>query len=163
MEPLKDLNAALRYVEDNLREEINFQDISRIAQMWESLDERNIQQLKVLSNLEPGGLIQASINFDEGRMEEKGCLDHYIGIATTQGCPEVFAELKVQTGTWAVFTSVGPFPDTLQTTWGRIYAEWLPSSKYEVVPGPEILWTDTKDTASPDFHSEIWLPVRKRA
>ena len=110
MEPLKDLNAALRYVEDNLREEINFQDISRIAQMWESLDERNIQQLKVLSNLEPGGLIQASINFDEGRMEEKGCLDHYIGIATTQGCPEVFAELKVQTGIGQYLLALVPFP-----------------------------------------------------
>ncbi len=44
--------------------------------------------LKSLSNIEPAGIISASTNFSEGRMEEKGELDHYIGVTTTKDCPE---------------------------------------------------------------------------
>lgn len=43
-----------------------------IAAMWKTLNEETIHQLKELSNVEPMGLIQASTNFSEGRMEEKG-------------------------------------------------------------------------------------------
>lgn len=134
-----------------------------IAQMWESLDMDMIRELKELSDQEPSGLIQASVNFDEGRMEEKGGLDHYIGVATVRECPAYFTELEVEASTWAVFTNSGPFPETLQTTWGRIYSEWLPTASYEVVPGPEILWTELRDTNAPDFKSEIWIPVKKKS
>jgi AraC family transcriptional regulator len=57
---------------------------------------------------------------------------------------------------------VGPFPETLQNTWGRIYAEWFPSSGYEAAEGPEILWNAAKDVSSPTFTSEIWIPVAKK-
>lgn len=29
--------------------------------------------------------------------------------------------------------------------WGRIYSEWFPSSGYEAVEGPGILWNGSKD------------------
>ncbi|TFJ89530.1 AraC family transcriptional regulator, partial [Lentibacillus salicampi] len=93
-----------------------------IASMWESLDGEAIKKLKKLSNVEPVGLLSASVNFSEGRMEEKGELDHYIGVATTNECPNNFTQLDVPALTWAVFESVGPFPETLQDIWGRIYA-----------------------------------------
>lgn len=133
-----------------------------IAQMWQSLDEAKIQQLKALSNMEPAGLISASVNFSEGRMEEKGELDHYIGAATTKECPDNLACLEVPATTWAVFEAVGPFPETLQDVWGRIYSEWFPSSSYEQVKGPEILWNESKEVLSPTFRSEIWIPVMKK-
>ena len=59
-----------------------------IASMWKSLDSKTINNIKNLSNVEPMGLISASTNFSEGRMEEKGELDHYIGVATTKDCPD---------------------------------------------------------------------------
>lgn len=133
-----------------------------IASMWESLDVEAIKKLKKLSNVEPVGLLSASVNFSEGRMEEKGELDHYIGVATTNECPDNFSQLDVPALTWAVFESVGPFPETLQDIWGRIYAEWFPSSNYEQVEGPEILWNENKDTSSPKFKSEIWMPIREK-
>jgi AraC family transcriptional regulator len=133
-----------------------------IASMWESLDAGLISRLKKLSNVRPPGLLSASANFSEGRMEEKGELDHYIGVATTGHCPDDLARLEVPPSTWAVFLSVGPFPDTLQDTWGRIYSEWFPSAGYEQAEGPEILWNENKDVASPVFKSEIWIPVKKR-
>ncbi|MEV5109662.1 AraC family transcriptional regulator [Bacillus sp. LBA3-1-1.1] len=133
-----------------------------IASMWKSLDPGAIQTLKSLSNIEPTGIISASTNFSEGRMEEKGELDHYIGVATTKTCPKQFKQLEVAASTWAIFEAIGPFPDALQNVWGRIYSEWFPSSNYELAEGPEILWNEQKDISSPNFRSEIWVPVLKK-
>jgi AraC family transcriptional regulator len=133
-----------------------------IAAMWQSLNEEIINKLKALSNVQPLGLLSASVNFSEGRMEEKGELDHYIGVAATKECPENLTQLEVPASTWAVFEAVGPFPDTLQNVWGRIYSEWFPSSNYEQAEGPEILWNENKDVTSPKFRSEIWIPVLKK-
>ncbi|MBW7473888.1 AraC family transcriptional regulator [Paenibacillus oenotherae] len=135
-----------------------------ITAMWQSLNQEIITNLKGLSNVEPSGLISASVNFSDNRMDGdgKGELDHYIGAATTEPCPDQFTALEVPALTWAVFESVGPFPETLQNIWGRIYSEWFPSSSYELVEGPEILWNANKDMASPTFRSEIWIPVLKK-
>lgn len=133
-----------------------------IIEMWKSLTMEKIDQLKKLSNVEPKGMIQVSTNFSEGRMEEKGELDQYIGVATTQECPEDFAKLEVPALTWAVFESTGPFPNTLQETWGRIYSEWLPTSNYQVIEGPEMLSIKTKELTSPSVKSEIWIPILKK-
>ncbi|SKC79942.1 AraC family transcriptional regulator [Maledivibacter halophilus] len=133
-----------------------------ITKMWKSLGDERISKLKELSNVEPLGLIQASTNFSEGRMEEKGGLDHYIGVATTSDCRDNLIQLKVSASTWAIFESVGSFPDTLQNVWGRIYSEWFPTSNYEQTEGPEILWNENHDTTSPTFRSEIWIPVVKK-
>jgi len=133
-----------------------------IAKMTELLTPEVIKKLKALSNVEPTGIISASANFSEGRMEEKGELDHYIGVATSSDETAEFDVLKVEDSTWAVFESIGPFPETLQNVWGRIYSEWFPSSGYEAVPGPEILWNESQDTKNPKYRSEIWIPVKKK-
>lgn len=133
-----------------------------IAAMWESLDGETINNLKRISNIEPMGLLSASTNFSEGRMEEKGELDHYIGVATTKECSDNLTQLKVAASTWAVFEAIGSFPDALQDVWGRIYSEWFPSSNYEQIEGPEILWNENKDITSPNFKSEIWIPILKK-
>ncbi|WP_153127409.1 AraC family transcriptional regulator [Peribacillus tepidiphilus] len=133
-----------------------------ITAMWKTLNMEKINKLKELSNVEPLGLIQASTNFSEGRMEEKGELDHYIGVATTKECPDELTQLEVPASTWAVFEAIGPFPDTLQDVWGRIYSEWFPTSNYEQIEGPEILWIGSKDLTSPTVKCEIWIPVLKK-
>ena len=53
-----------------------------IAKMSMLLTPEIIAELKGLSNIEPSGIISASANFSEDRMDEKGELDHYIGVAT---------------------------------------------------------------------------------
>lgn len=133
-----------------------------IASMLGSLNDEAINNLKKLSNVSPMGMLSASTNFSEGRMEEKGELDHYIGVATTMECPDHLARLEVSASLWAVFEAVGPFPSTLQDVWGRIYSEWFPSSNYELSIGPEILWNENKDITSPTYKSEIWIPVLKK-
>jgi AraC family transcriptional regulator len=133
-----------------------------IAAMYQRLTPELIETIKGLSNVKPLGIISASAHFSEERMEGKGELDHYIGAVTTQEAPEGLSQLEVPASTWAVFTSVGPFPGTLQDVWGRIYSEWFPSSDYELSEGPEILWNEDKDTTSLQYKSEIWIPIQKR-
>ncbi len=132
-----------------------------IAEMYKLLTPEIIMKLKSISNVEPLGMISASTNFSEGRMEEKGELDHYIGVATCDENIEGFEILEVENNTWAVFESVGKFPETLQNIWGRIYSEWFPSSGYEAVNAPEIVWHESPDTTNPNYRSEIWIPIRK--
>lgn len=133
-----------------------------IVKMTKLLTPEVIKQLKAISNVEPTGIVSASAYFSEGRMEEKGELDHYIGVATSNNETVDFDVLKIDASAWAVFEAIGSFPETLQNVWGRIYSEWFPSSGYEVVEGPEILWNESPDTGNPKYRSEIWIPVKKK-
>ncbi|WP_458124677.1 AraC family transcriptional regulator [Paenibacillus sp. Z3-2] len=154
---------AFRIVGISKRVPIVFNGVNpEIAAMYQRLTPELIDTIKGLSNIQPLGLISASAHFSEGRMEEKGELDHYIGAATKKAVPEGLVQLEVPASTWAVFTAVGPFPSTLQEVWGRIYAEWFPSSDYELSEGPEMLWNEHKDVTLPQYRSEIWIPIRKR-
>lgn len=134
-----------------------------VAAMWKNLSGDTIKKLKSLSNTEPKGLIQTSTNFDKGRMEEKGGLDHYIGVATKDDNKnDKFTKLSVPTTTWAVFEMEDSTTENIQSTWGRIYSEWFPESHYELSEGPEILWNEQMDNSSTDQKSEIWIPVVKK-
>ncbi|GGD72598.1 AraC family transcriptional regulator [Paenibacillus nasutitermitis] len=117
-------------------------------------------KLKSLANVEPLGGYSASFNISERENEEKAELDHLIGVATTKKDLLGLASLDVAASAWAIFTVLGN-PTNIQEVWGRIYAEWFPSSNYQVVEGPEILFTD-RDTKSPDNKSEIWIPVENK-
>lgn len=128
--------------------------------MWQSLTMEDIQELKALCNIEPAGILCVSANFEE-RAVEGTELDQYIGVATTRIAPKRFSVLPVEASTWAVFTAIGQFPAALQDTWAKIYAEWFPSSGYELSDGPEILWNESRDTSLPNYKSEIWIPVKK--
>jgi AraC family transcriptional regulator len=132
-----------------------------ITALGQRLNGEMISELKAISNVEPRGIISASTNFSEGRMEEKGELDYYIGVATTHECLENMDQLQVSPSTWAVFEIVGSASDA-QNTWGRIFSEWFPSSNYELAEGPEIFWYESKDITSPNLKSEIWIPVSKK-
>ncbi len=155
--------AAFRVIGIKKRIPLVFKGINpAIASMWKGLTENTLNDLLKLSNVQPFGLINASANFSQGRMEERAEFDHYIGVATTGFCPDHFSILEVAPSTWAVFEAIGPFPDTLQDVWGRIYSEWFPSSSYEQIEGPEILWNEKKDTTLPMYKSEIWIPVSKK-
>ncbi|GGH80553.1 AraC family transcriptional regulator [Pullulanibacillus pueri] len=129
-----------------------------ITAMGERLNAQLISELKEISNVEPIGLLSASTNFSESRMEEKGELDYYIGVATTKEVPKHLAKLEVAPSTWAIFEVIGSSSDA-QEMWGRVFSEWFPSSNYELAEGPELYWyEDNKGTPS-HFKNQIWIPV----
>ncbi len=126
----------------------------------QKLTPETISELKSLCNTEPSGILNVSANFSERTIEGTE-LDQFIGIATTKRAPDQYDTLDIETSVWAVFEVIGVFPDSVQETWAKIYAEWFPTSGYELTGGPEILWNESPDTTKADYKSEIWIPVRK--
>ncbi|OXM17093.1 GyrI-like domain-containing protein [Paenibacillus herberti] len=49
-----------------------------------------------------------------------------------------FVERKVPASSWAVFTAVGPLPESIQSVTRRIFSEWFPSTGYQHACGPEL-------------------------
>jgi len=77
--------------------------------------------------------------------------------------PKGFVERTVPAGTWAEFAVVGAMPEAIQQTWRKIYTEWLPNSRYEIIPGYDFEVYEEGDTHSPTYKSAIWVPVRLKA
>lgn len=130
----------------------------QMKELTDKLTPDIILELKGMSNVEPNGILSVSANFSQ-RIAQGSELDQYIGAATTMSVPDGYDALHVEASTWAVFSTVGAFPNAAQETWAKIYAEWFPSSGYELTGGPEILWNESPDTSKPDYKSEIWVPV----
>ena len=77
--------------------------------------------------------------------------------------PEGFEVWSAPASTWAVFKCVGPMPTAIQDMWEKIHDEWLPTAEYEHASSIIDFELHTHgDTSSPDYVSEIWLPVGKK-
>lgn len=86
---------------------------------------------------------------------------YYIAVATKKPALEGMETYEVPAGTWAVFPCVGPMPDAMQTLQQRIISEWLPASGYEYAVAPDIEVYFPGDQSSPEYRSEVWLPIVK--
>ena len=86
-----------------------------------------------------------------------GCEESLAGVI-----PEGFRFLEIPAHTWAIFPCRGAMPDTLQQLWKRVYSEWLPHADYALLPGCDLELYTAGDTSSPDYYSEIWIPVKKK-
>ena len=67
--------------------------------------------------------------------------------------------------TWAIFDCIGPNPKTLQSVNTRIFKEWLPGNPdYEIDGNATVEWYDciNGEMTDPDYHSAIWIPVKKK-
>ena len=133
---------------------------SQMETLVQKLTPAIIAELKGLCNVAPKGMLSVSANFSE-RTVEGSEADQYIGVATTNAAPNGYDVLEVESSSWAVFSVVGDFPNALQEAWAKIYAEWFPTSGYELTGGPEMLWNESPDTSQKEYRSEIWIPVGK--
>lgn len=133
-----------------------------IIKLIQSITKEQKEKLQSFRNTNVKTVVNASYNFDGGRNEEKGDVDHLVGSITTldREFPN-FDVVEVPAITWAIFTSQGSFPKTMQETWAKIASEWLPSSNYELADVPEISFTgDLSDLEN--VYSEIWIGVKTK-
>ncbi|MFD4033943.1 GyrI-like domain-containing protein [Streptomyces sp. NPDC058637] len=132
-----------------------------IVDFIRGLGQETRQRIEDLSDQEPEGIISVSDDLDESRAEGTE-LDYYYGVVTGAAVPADMDALSVPAGTWAVFESSGPFPQTLQYLWRDVFTQWFPSNPYRSRPGPEILRTRlSQDGAHAD--AELWIPVERTA
>lgn len=130
-----------------------------IMELAQRITPQQRAEMHTFDDVYPHQVVNASFDFQEGRTTEGGEMTHMIGFATLQeNTYEDLEQLSVPAHTWAVFPNEGPFPQTLQETWARIFSEWLPSSGYQVVAAPEISFTQYQGPAEAKY-SEIWLAV----
>lgn len=83
--------------------------------------------------------------------------------------PKGFLVRSIPAFTWAVFSCDGPLPAALEDVNVKIFSEWLPALKeYEFAAGYCVEMYDAPDrypkgTQDEKYHSEIWIPVRKKS
>jgi AraC family transcriptional regulator len=132
---------------------------SVIMELAQSITEEQGAHMHELGDLYPQQVVNASYDFDEERLQEKGKLTQMIGFITSKENPfDDLETVSVPAHTWAVFPNQGAFPQTLQETWANAFAEWLPSSDYELIEAPEISFTKWGEDPV-NVYSEIWLAV----
>lgn len=79
--------------------------------------------------------------------------------------PEGMVLYEFPMSDWAVFDCIGPMPDALQSLNTRVFGEWLPGNPdYEISGCTSVEWYDciNGEKTDPDYHSAIWIPVKKR-
>lgn len=190
MDQLKRLQESIGYIENNLDNAIEIDELARIAAMSKFHYQR---MFHILVNIPVGEYIRhrrltrAAFHVEiaggiemEYRIEEHPeftTVGHEIRTSTYNGenlktIPAFWRDVStdgrlvrrtVPSATWAFFESVGPVVDTIQETWRRVFAEWFPSTNYEHADGPalEVYFTD-QDPSSPDHRCEVWILIRTR-
>jgi len=75
---------------------------------------------------------------------------------------DIFTTKEIPAKTWAVFPVKGAMPNALQEVNSKIWGEWFPNCKeYEMDGNINIEMYFGGDTSSPDYYSEIWIPIKK--
>ena len=80
--------------------------------------------------------------------------------------PEGMVLYEFPRGDWAVFNCIGPNPETMQSVNTRIFREWLPGNPdWELCGSANVEWYDcvNGEMHDPDYHSAIWVPVKRKA
>lgn len=132
-----------------------------IMELAESITPQQRAEMHRLQNIAPHVIVNASYAADADFLKEEGDLTHLIGVRTSlEPDPSLLDKVAVPALTWAVFPNRGPFPQTLQQTMAKIYAEWLATTHYELVAAPTFSFSDLNAASDDDVYSEIWVAVR---
>ena len=76
--------------------------------------------------------------------------------------PEGFRKNTIPARTWVVFECKGAMPKAIQDLWHKIVTEFFPASGYQPTYEMDIEAYTEGNMDSPDYLSEIWVPVIKK-
>lgn len=141
-----------------------------IPRLWDEFREKHLVPL--LSGKAPENDVERAIC--GCKVGELGvCMDdgtesgkfHYMIAGTYRGepVPDGMALCELPAVDWAKFRCVGSMPGALQSVNTKIFNEWLPGNRdYEIAAGLNIEWYSRGDTASPEYESAIWIPIKRK-
>jgi AraC family transcriptional regulator len=73
--------------------------------------------------------------------------------------PDGMISRPVPAAKWAVFEAKGPMPEAIQNVWAAIWSQFFAVEPYADGPGPELEIYPNGDINSPEYISEVWVPV----
>lgn len=121
------------------------------------------QRLKGLGDTEPVGLLQVSADVDPDYAEGSELTYlHGVALDAATEAPEDLDVIEVPEGSWAVFRTSGPYPETLQQTWAATARDWFPSNPWRLRPGPSIVAVLERADDFSTATTELWMPVERQ-
>ncbi|PLS18233.1 AraC family transcriptional regulator [Bacillus sp. M6-12] len=138
----------------------NEQNLKAIPKLWEKLNEDGTSNLLGTMN---NGQIQGVLGVcvDKSRTSAEPVMDYWIAAEYDGDLPAEFSKLEIPPSKWVVFGVHGAMPDAMQRVWKQIYSEWFPSSGFQHAGTPELEVYPKGNAYSPDYYSEIWIPIKK--
>lgn len=125
-----------------------------------SIEPEEHVRLKSLNDTDPRGIL--AVTADQSPDAPEGSMITYLhGVAVTPSAavPDGLDSITVPAGSWAVFASSGPHPETLQRLWAATATDWFPSNPWRLRPGPSVLrYLELTETYA---SCELWLPVER--
>ena len=140
-----------------------------IPKFWDEIRERyanNVWKGNAPANAIEKAIVDNSIGEYGVCVDDVGCGKfRYIvaGIYKGGEVPEGLTVYELPDSDWAIFDCYGPNPKALQDVNTKIFREWMPGNPDFEFPGRvNIEWYGDEDPSSPDYHSAIWIPVKKK-
>lgn len=138
------------------------ENFKRIPAFWEECSRNGLCcQLETLAekaSLTCASLLGVCMDYDHDLKE----LTYFIGVESAKADhPDQLEEREIPASTWAVFESIGPTPDAIQSVIKRIYAEWFPATDFIHTGGPEMEVYLPGDPNDPNYRCEVWVPIKK--
>jgi AraC family transcriptional regulator len=129
-----------------------------IPKMWDDVhaDGTN-DRLFSLNNGKIKGVLGVCV---DKRDKQAELMDYWIATEHDGPTPDGLLSLEIPAAKWGVFEVHGPMPDAMQKAWKQIYSEWFPSSHYKPAGSPELEVYSAGAPWSPDYYSEIWIPLK---
>lgn len=114
------------------------------------------------ANAGEAGVLGICKDFESCTGNGQDTFNYMIAVAgTTETLPDGYMAAQIPAATWAIFESVGALPGAIQELTRQIFTEWLPATGYQHDCAPELEVYPPGDTNSPDYHCQIWVPIKK--
>ncbi len=137
-----------------------------IPQFWQDvMNDGSFEKLRkstnVVTSIEDPGIANVNAVMCYGKENADSFPYLIAAFETKDSKSEGFAKVEIGSYTWAIFRTEDHKPnetvEKIQELWRRVFSEWLPSSNYTIIDGPNLeLYGRTSRDAE---YSEVWLPV----
>jgi AraC family transcriptional regulator len=137
---------------------VNGENMVEIPKMWNDVHIDGTNDL--LFKLNNGGLKGVLGVCVDKRDSGAPLMDYWIAANHVGETPGGLLELEIPASKWGVFEVNGAMPDAMHKAWKEIFSEWFPSNQYEHAGTPDLEVYSEGNPSSPDYYSEIWIPLK---
>lgn len=138
----------------------NGEHMTGIPKMWEDIHrDGTIELLLSLNNGPLKGVLGICVSSSDAKLGQT--MNYWIVVEHDgDAIPDGLAKFEIPSSKWAVFEVHGSMPEAAQKAWSQIFSEWFPFQPYKPAGTPQLEVYPDGDPSSPNFYSEIWVPIQ---